>query len=112
MRTRSLVVASLLAPALLGVAAENAPPATKKAPVVDELHGVRITDDYRWLEDWSSPDVKAWSEAQNTYARSVLDHLPGVDAIRARVTELVGAPTISYSALDHAGSLFFALKRQ
>ncbi|HVP48367.1 MAG TPA: hypothetical protein VMT32_17355, partial [Bryobacteraceae bacterium] len=41
------------------------PPATPKRPVTDIYHGVRVTDDYRWLEDFSNPEVKAWSDAQN-----------------------------------------------
>ena len=28
------------------------PPATRKVPVTETLHGVTITDPYRWLEDW------------------------------------------------------------
>ena len=53
-----------------------APPETPKSPVVDEYHGVKVSDDYRWLEDWDTQKVKSWSEAQNVHARSVLDALP------------------------------------
>ena len=72
------------APALLVVAASvaavvAAPPPTARKAVADTYHGVTVTDDYRWLEDWNDKDVQAWSDAQNAYARSVLDKLPGVD---------------------------------
>ena len=40
-----------------------APPATKKEPATDTYHGVKVVDDYRWLEDWNKKDVKDWSEA-------------------------------------------------
>ncbi|MEI9897353.1 MAG: hypothetical protein WDN28_26720 [Chthoniobacter sp.] len=43
--------------------AENPP--TEKKPVTDEYHGVKVVDDYRWLEDAGTPAVKAWTDAQN-----------------------------------------------
>jgi hypothetical protein len=42
-----------------------AAPATPKRPVTDEYQGVKVTDDYRWLENWDDPQVKQWSAAQN-----------------------------------------------
>jgi hypothetical protein len=45
------------------------------------------------------PKVKAWSDAQNGYARGFLDRLPGVPAIRARVKEIVEAASVSYYSL-------------
>src|SRR5262245_11605522 len=50
---------------------------TPKKPVTDTYHGTAVVDDYQWLEDWNSKDVRNWSEAQNSRARSVLDKLPG-----------------------------------
>ncbi|MBY0309145.1 MAG: prolyl oligopeptidase family serine peptidase [Phycisphaerales bacterium] len=96
-------------------AAAKAPapyPATEKRPVTDELHGVKVTDDYRWLENWDDPAVKAWSEAQNAYARKVLDNLPHVDDVRARLTTLLTG-SVSYDLLHapHAAhDRLFALK--
>jgi prolyl oligopeptidase len=61
------------------------PPRTLTAPVADLIHGVTITDNYRWLEgDNSDPrhmgavtdQVAAWTDAQNAYTRARLDHLP------------------------------------
>src|ERR1044072_6217080 len=54
-----------------------------RRPVTDVYHGVKVVDDYRWLEDWNDPAVRAWSEGQKAHARYVLDPLPGVDRIRA-----------------------------
>jgi prolyl oligopeptidase len=91
-------------------AAVAAPPATQRKAVVDEYHGVRVTDDYRWLESWDDPAVRAWSDAQNAYARSVLDALPGVAAIRQRVAALRTIRIPSYSSLTSQAGLLFALK--
>ena len=80
------------------------PPATKAEPVEETLHGVAITDRYRWLEGDNSdpadqgkvtPEVAGWTDAQNGYTRSVLDALPGRQALEARLRPLmeVGAVT-------------------
>src|SRR5262245_9390919 len=104
---RYVPVAVLLALALL-----VEPPSTKKQPVTDVYHGVRVTDDYRWLEDGSSKEVQAWSDAQNTHARAILDKLPGADRIRSRVKEILIARTVRHDHLVFRGGQLFALKRQ
>ncbi len=88
------------------------PPETKKVPVSDTFHGVTVTGDYRWLEDATNASVGKWSDAQNGYARKALDKLPNVEAIRARVTEILAAKTVSYGGLTHRRGMIFALKRQ
>ena len=88
------------------------PPATSKVPVVDTYHGVKVSDDYRWLENWADPAVKAWSEAQNACTRGYLDQLPGREALRERFTALMGGATPSFYDLEFAGGTLFAMKRQ
>ncbi|MBL8744996.1 MAG: S9 family peptidase [Phycisphaerae bacterium] len=92
--------------------AEVRPPVAERVPVVDTYHGVSVTDEYQWLEKWDDPRVQAWSEGQNAYARSVLDSLPNVGAIRARVSEILSAPTESYFELSSRPGKLFAMKRQ
>ncbi|OQY93105.1 MAG: hypothetical protein B6D37_12580 [Sphingobacteriales bacterium UTBCD1] len=43
------------------------PPATASMPVRDTLHGVILTDNYRWLEDKTDPKVIEWTKAQHDY---------------------------------------------
>lgn len=88
------------------------PPDTPKRPVTDTYHGVAVQDDYRWLEDWNQKTVQQWSDAQNAYARSHLDHLPNVAEIRARVTEIMAAKTVSYGDLAVRQGVVFAMQRQ
>lgn len=88
------------------------PPETPRRPVTDTYHGVKVVDDYRWLEDWSDPKVQAWSAEQNAFARSTLDALPGVEAIRARVTEVLSAPVVRYGSLHEASGVLFAMKTE
>lgn len=95
-----------------GSASYSAPPATAKKTVTDEYHGEQVQDDYRWLEDASNKEVQAWSDAQNVHAREVLDALPSVDAIRARLTELEKGASVSYDALHWRATALFALKHE
>lgn len=41
------------------------PPATAARPVIDTVHGLRLTDPYRWLEDHRDPEVVRWTRAQH-----------------------------------------------
>jgi prolyl oligopeptidase len=86
------------------------PAPTPRRTVQDEYHGVVVIDDYRWLENWEDPEVQAWSGAQNTQARSTLDALPSIDAIRQRLTELYRSGT-TYERLQRAGNSWVVLKR-
>lgn len=43
------------------------PPTTQAIPFVDTLHGVVLTDDYRWLEDKTDPKVIEWTKAQHDF---------------------------------------------
>ncbi|HEX4439226.1 MAG TPA: prolyl oligopeptidase family serine peptidase [Thermoanaerobaculia bacterium] len=113
----SLAAAGLLvgiAAGALGVpqASPSAPPASDKRPVTDTYHGVAVRDDYRWLEDPSEPEVRAWSDAQNAYARGILDRLPSVTALRARLKAIASTPSPSWSALVRRGDGWFALKSE
>ncbi|HVD16222.1 MAG TPA: prolyl oligopeptidase family serine peptidase [Actinomycetota bacterium] len=66
-------------------------PSAHRLDLVDVLHGTEVADPYRWLEDPDAPETKAWSEAQDKLAREVLDHLPGREAFRERLRELLAA---------------------
>lgn len=65
------------------------PPCSLVEPVTDILHGVPITDPYRWLEDQGTQRTRSWIEEQTRYARSYLDAIPGRNRIRERIRQLV-----------------------
>jgi len=104
-------VLALVACAAAGSAVVAQPVAARR-PVTNTYHGEKVVDDYQWLEDWTDPAVQAWSSAQNDHARSVLDGLPGVEQIRARVTEVLSAEVVTYSEVHGAGGRLFSMKRQ
>lgn len=91
---------------------DAAPPETVQQPVLDQYHGVEVTDPYRWLEDWSQEDVRQWSNKQNQYARSFLKELPNVDKIRVRVTDILADESESFGGVTACGERLFAIKRQ
>ena len=87
-------------------------PDTPQRPVTDEYYGVKVTDDYRWLENWDDPAVKQWSAAENARTRDYLDHLPARPAIKSRLRQLVTAHSVTYSGLQFRAGMLFALKHQ
>ena len=91
-------------------ALSQAPPTPKK-PVTDTVQGVKITDDYRWLEDNADPAVKAWNDAQNRYARRFLDALPARTVLYDELKTAYSQSSVSYGDLIYRRDRLFALKR-
>src|SRR5882762_9459041 len=87
------------------------PPATPVEPITELLHGVEITDPYRWLEDQNSPRTRQWIEEQTAYTRAYLGAIPGRDRIRKRVAELLAGKDV-ISDPWNVGDRYFFLKRQ
>lgn len=88
------------------------PPPAAKRPVVNEYHGVKVEDDYRWLENWADLAVRRFSDEESRYARSVLDALPGVAALRKRVSDLLKSPSVDFDSLVRRGNTLFAMKTE
>jgi len=85
------------------------PPYSTVEPVAEILHGVSVTDPYRWLEDQDSPRTRAWIEEQTQYARTYLDRIPGRERIRARIREFLAVETCD--SLQRVGNRYFFRKR-
>lgn len=63
-------------------------PVTKKTDVVDDYHGTKIADPYRWLEDDNSTETKDWVAAQNKVTFDYLSKIPFRDKVKARLGEM------------------------
>ncbi|HEU5097414.1 MAG TPA: hypothetical protein VFU22_00100, partial [Roseiflexaceae bacterium] len=95
--------------------AERAIPAYPQTPrrdVSDSYHGVRVVEDYRWLENFEDPEVQSWNAAQNRFTRALLDQIPGRAAIEARLRTLYTAVSAEHSALKARQGTIFAIKNQ
>ena len=89
---RRVVVLSFLVIPFAGNSADlsaGQTPATVQKPVTDEMHGVSITDNYRWLEDQQSPETRAWIAQQQQYADKFLQAIPGREGIRQQLASLL-----------------------
>ncbi len=88
----------------------SVPPKAKVQAVEETLHGHKIVDPYRWLEDAKSAETQAWAEQQMAYTRSLLDPLPGRLQIHERLQQLLSIGTIN--APQIAGKYYLYTKRQ
>jgi prolyl oligopeptidase len=88
----ALILFTLLLPMLtLFSTAQTAPltyPQARRSDQVDDYHGTKVADPYRWLEDTDSAETHAWVEAENKLTFGYLEQLPYRQAIRDRLTKL------------------------
>ncbi len=86
--------------ALLGIALASAmnataqpgfaPPATPSRPVVETLHGVTLTDPYRWLENGKDAQVERWTRAQHDATLAWIEsNAPPVPGLRDELERLI-----------------------
>ena len=83
-------------------------PAARKSDVVDDYHGTRVPDPYRWLEDPDSPESRAWIEAENRLTAAYLAEIPARSTIRERLTKLWNYP--KYGTPFRKGRRYFFFK--
>ncbi len=87
----------------------NPPLQAPAEPVTETLHGVAVTDPYRWLEDQRSPRTRKWLEEQAAYTRAYFEAVPHRDLIQKRVTEILSIS--SATEAWNVGDRYFLLKR-
>ncbi|MGY2066229.1 prolyl oligopeptidase family serine peptidase [Blastococcus sp. SYSU DS0619] len=69
-------------------------PEAPRLDIVDELHGHRIPDPYRWLEDPADPRTVEWAQAQDALTAEVLSALPLRERFAGKLGELVRAGAV------------------
>ena len=88
-------------------AKSKCPPVTRMDNVSDDYHGTKIVDPYRWLEDQTSAETRAWIDAQNRCTDAFLSKLPGKEAISKRLGELLRVDTIN-GPQERGGKYFYS----
>jgi prolyl oligopeptidase len=89
-----LFACALFAFAMTLLAADNAPtpsltyPRAKTVDQMDDYHGIKVADPYRWLEDTDSADTRDWIEAENKVTFHYLEQIPYRQAIHDRLKTL------------------------
>jgi len=82
-------------------------PATTKGPVVEDYHGTKVPDPYRWMEDLDSPEVAAWIAAENRVTEPYLAALPHRKALNDRLTALWNYARVNIP-FSEGGRLFYS----
>ncbi|MCU1361622.1 MAG: Prolyl oligopeptidase [Ilumatobacteraceae bacterium] len=85
------------------------PPPTRREDVTDTVHGVELTDPYRWLEAGEAPQVAQWVTQQNQHTRQALDARPDRERWHERLSALVALPTVMMCKVR--GDDLFVLER-
>lgn len=83
-------------------------PETKKDSTTDNYFGKAIADPYRWLENDTSAETKAWVVAQNKVTQNYLSQIPYREDIKKRLTEIWNYP--KESAPFKVGEYYFFTK--
>lgn len=83
-------------------------PKAKKVEINDNYFGTNVKDPYRWLENDTSAETKAWVEAENKVTFSYLEKIPYRSKIKQRITELNNYP--KYSAPFKLADNYFFYK--
>jgi prolyl oligopeptidase len=108
-RTFLAAVTALASAAFSGRAAMAAsgPLPAKRESSVNDYYGTKVSDPYQWMEDGKNPDLLPWIKAQDAYTRDVLAKIPGIEALRARVSELSGDLSVTRTVAVAGARLFF-----
>lgn len=68
-------------------------PSAPRIEHVDRLHGVDVSDPYRWLENTDAPEVRAWIQRERELTTEVLSATPGRATLAARLAKLTHTQT-------------------
>jgi prolyl oligopeptidase len=82
-------------------------PVSKKVDTINDYHGTKVADPYRWLEDDNSEETKAWVTEQNAVTFNYLNKIPFREKVKARLSEMWNYPRISSPSKEGAYYYFY-----
>ncbi|XP_055640781.1 prolyl endopeptidase-like [Toxorhynchites rutilus septentrionalis] len=71
------------------------PEARRDESIIEEFHGVKVSDPYRWLEDPDSEETRAYVEKQNQISQTFLERCPEWDKLNENLTKRWNYPKYS-----------------
>jgi prolyl oligopeptidase len=80
-------------------------PNARRSDVVENFHGTKVADPYRWMEELDSPETRAWVLAEAHLTDSYLEKIPARGAIKQRLTKLLNYE--KYGTPFHRGNRYF-----
>src|SRR5690348_17169003 len=87
-------------------------PQTPARPVVDVLHGLALTDRYRWLENGKDPEVAAWTRAQHAATVQYLDRsAPPVPGMKEELAKYFDRDKTDPPLVKHGRQFFQRTRR-
>lgn len=88
------------------------PPRAVKKTVIDSYWGVKVPDDYQYMEHMHDPVVVGWAKGQDAATRAWLAGHPERNALLTRVSALRHSDSPDYYQGVFAGTRYFFLKDQ
>ena len=85
------------------------PPTTRRRDFCEILHGVEVPDPYRWLENGTAPETRAFIAAQQKYARPFFD-IPERERIHSRLAQLMRTDAMGLP-IERQGYYFYSRRR-
>jgi prolyl oligopeptidase len=90
---RSVLLGASLLTGLVVVAVAAPPvpivyPEAPRGTIVDDFHGTKVADPYRWLEDLDAPATRTWVAREIALTEAYVGGLPSRDGLRARLGTL------------------------
>lgn len=87
-------------------------PKTRKADQIDDYHGTKVADPYRWLEDDNSEETKAWVVGQNKLTQGYLSKIPYRETLREKILKITNFPKYNgpgEAPIKHGNLYFFKM---
>lgn len=84
------------------------PVVRRNESVFDNLHGIKVTDPYRWLEDPNSDETKQFAAAEDLISKSFIESDDKYQKINNKLTALWNYP--KYFVPKRHGKYYFSFK--
>lgn len=81
-------------------------PPSQRNMVIDEYHGLKISDPYQWLEKVESPKVQSWMQAQDELLQGFISNTEQYQSIYARIEQLEDTGT-NYGVPQKSGAFYY-----